>query len=439
MASLSRRADRNTHIWPGFVDALATLLMVIMFLLLIFVLAQFFMSDALSGRDQALTKLRGQVTELADLLSLERKDNTALRLNLSQLSEELQVSVTLRDDLKTAVSDLRKRANSTQEKLTTMNAQTSKLLDDFVGAKEKINAQQAALSNLNHDIVALKALKSELETEISKLARNIKDRDNQLRAQDEEISKLTDLGEQKDQQISKLSETVDNSEQKLTATKTTLLEEQELSKSARAEVALLNQQMAALRQQLAQIQASLDASETKSKAQKAQIANLGKRLNAALASKVQELSRYRSEFFGRLREVLGNREGVRIVGDRFVFQSEVLFSKGSAEIGIGGKLQLDQLATTLLEIALEIPGGIDWILRVDGHTDSDPIHTAQFPTNWELSTARAISVVKHLTEAGLPANRLVAAGFGQYHPLDKRTDEIAKRRNRRIELKLTQR
>ena len=425
MARLSRRADRNTHIWPGFVDALATLLMVIMFLLLVFVLANFFVNDALNGRDQALNKLEGQVAELADLLSLERKDNSAMRINLSQMSEELQVSVALRDNLKTAVSDLRKRADATQEKLSTMTIEAQGLRTDVAESKEKISAQLTELSGLNHDIEALKALKSELESEISNLATALSNKDKKLDAQSDEINKLSELSDAK--------------QRELATTKTTLLEEQELSKSARAEVALLNQQMSALRQQLAKIQDILDESEKKSKEQNAQIVSLGKRLNAALASKVQELSRYRSEFFGRLREVLGKREGIRIVGDRFVFQSEVLFSKGSSEMGVGGKLQLDQLATTLLEIALEIPGEIDWILRIDGHTDHDPIRTAQFPSNWELSTARAISVVKHLTDAGLPANRLVAAGFGQYHPLDKRTDEIAKRRNRRIELKLTQR
>jgi len=418
MAGLNRRADRNTHIWPGFVDALASLLMVIIFLLLIFVLAQFFMGEALSGRDQALSKLNAQVSELADMLSLERKANANMRSDLSQLSEELQVSVTLRDDLKTSLSELRKRSDATTAKLSAMSDQTARLLDDFVGAKEKINAQLAELASLNHEVGALKALKTELESQVAELSRKTTQQDND---------------------ITRLRTTLDQRESQLASANNGLLSEKELSKSARAEVALLNQQMSVLRQQLASIQQALQASESKNVAQNTQIANLGKRLNAALASKVQELSRYRSEFFGRLRGLLGNREGVRIVGDRFVFQSEVLFAKGSSEIGIGGKLQLDQLATTLLEIALQIPGEIDWILRVDGHTDSDPIHTPQFPSNWELSSARAIAVVKHLTEAGLPANRLVAAGFGQYHPIDKGTDEIAKRRNRRIELKLTQR
>jgi len=418
MAGLSRRADRNTHIWPGFVDALATLLMVIMFLLLVFVLAQFFTSDALSGRDQALTKLKGQVGELADLLSLERKENKDMRLNLSQLSQELQVSVALRDDLKTAVSNLRKRANTTEDKLSAITSKTESMQSDLASAQEKVLAQISELSGLNHDIAALRALKSELESKISKLASGLSS---------------------KEKEVSQLAEKLDSKDQEIAKSKTTFLREQELSKSARAEVALLNQQMGVLRQQLSKIQQALEISEKLSAQQNVQISSLGKRLNAALASKVQELSRYRSEFFGRLRGMLGKREGVRIVGDRFVFQSEVLFSKGSSVLGDAGKLQLDQLATTLLEIALEIPGEIDWILRIDGHTDNDPIKTARYPSNWELSTDRAISVVKHLTDAGLPANRLVAAGFGQHHPIDKRNDEIAKRRNRRIELKLTQR
>ena len=183
----------------------------------------------------------------------------------------------------------------------------------------------------------------------------------------------------------------------------------------------------------------VEISEAEAKKKNVQIVNLGKRLNAALASKVQELSRHRSEFFGRLRDLLGKHQGIRIVGDRFVFQSEVFFAKSEAEIAAAGQAQLDQLATTLLEIALEIPGEIDWILRIDGHTDNDPISTSRYPSNWELSTARAISVVRYLINAGLPANRLVAAGFGEFHPIDKRNDEISQRRNRRIELKLTQR
>lgn len=537
MAGLARRAERSTNIWPGFVDALATLLMVVMFLLMIFVLAQFFLSEALSGREQALDKLKVQVSELADLLSLEKKTNKDMRENLSQLSAELQSSVALRDELRTSVSLFRKNAIETNETLQKLESESKSAFTTILSLREKLAVADARVAELRTKLAAADAQAANLRENLTESNRKVSDLEaqntisaeqlvnlqNQSVSREAEIDKLQDQSDQnlenitaltdqalKDQklieelqiklseaetQISILQKRSIASEQKideieksaevtkislteaqdasaeyirkiasldrqiqlldalkqdlqtkitemagkLTESGKTLLTEKEFSESARAEVALLNQQMSALRAQLAQIRTALEISEADTKAKNVQIANLGKRLNAALASKVQELSRYRSEFFGRLREVLGKRQGVQVVGDRFVFQSEVLFAKSAAEIATAGQLQLDQLATTLLEIALEIPGEIDWILRVDGHTDNDPIQTARYPSNWELSTARAISVVKHLVNAGLPADRLVAAGFGEFHPIDKRNDEISKRRNRRIELKLTQR
>ena len=202
---------------------------------------------------------------------------------------------------------------------------------------------------------------------------------------------------------------------------------------------MLNAQIAALRDQLTRIAAALDISEAKVKAQQGQIAELGQKLNIALVKKVEELGRYRSEFFGRLREILGNRPGIRIEGDRFVFQSEVLFAPGSAELSADAKKELDPVIATLKQIAAQIPADIDWILRVDGHTDHQPIHTAQFPSNWELSDARALSVVRDAIAQGIPANRLVAAGFGDTRPLDPGDTAEALSRNRRIELRLTER
>ncbi len=390
MAAIARRRQRATNIWPGFVDALATLLMVIMFLLMVFVLAQFFLGQALSGRDQALSRLQNQVSELAELLSLERRNTDDLRKNFAQLSEELQISVALRDDLKTSIRRLRQQADETKLKLATA-------LATIETDKSKISTQLEELASLAQDVAGLRALRDELQAKIAAMA-----------------GKLEQSGEK-------------------------LLAEQDISKSARAKVALLNQQMAALRQTLAKISVALEVSEKLATDQKVQIASLGKRLNAALAGKVHELSRYRSEFFGRLREVLGAQRGIRIVGDRFVFQSEVLFAKGSADIGEAGNKQLRQLALTLDEISKKIPPDIDWILRVDGHTDKDPIKTARFPSNWELSSARAISVVQFLIAQGLPPNRFAAAGFGEFQPLEDRDSEISKRRNRRIELKFTSR
>ncbi len=390
MAYLARRSQNRTDIWPGFVDALATLLMVIIFLLMIFVIAQFFLGEALSGRDQALDRLRSQVTELADLLNLERKTNADLRKNVAQLSDELSVSVATRDDLVQQLKAITLDAETAEELST-------KLKVDLASAFKNTEADKSKISDLTNNIESLKALREDLENKVK-----------------EALIKLSD----KDEQI---------------------ITEKKISKTARAQVALLNQQIKKLRQQIALIAKTLDASEEIAKKQRLRIANLGKRLNTALASKVQELSRYRSEFFGKLREILGKQKGIRIVGDRFVFQSEVLFGTGSAQLGQEGIAQMFQLAELLKNITKKIPSKISWILRVDGHTDKVPIQTSRFPSNWELSTARAISVVRFLVGQGIPATNLAATGFGEFQPIDPREDEIANRRNRRIELKLTQR
>jgi chemotaxis protein MotB len=215
--------------------------------------------------------------------------------------------------------------------------------------------------------------------------------------------------------------------------------ERALGEKQVSQIALLNQQIAALRRQLAAIENALETSEKRNRESQTKIADLGQRLNVALAQRVQELQRYRSEFFGRLREILGNRPEIRIVGDRFVFQSEVFFDRGSAALRSEARPELDKLANALLDLENKIPKDIAWVLRIDGHTDVRPISTAQFPSNWELSAARAISVVQYLIGRGMKADRLVAAGFGEFQPLDPGTGEDAYRRNRRIELKLTER
>ena len=194
-----------------------------------------------------------------------------------------------------------------------------------------------------------------------------------------------------------------------------------------------------LRRQVAVLNDALEASENRDRKSKTQIADLGRRLNVALAQRVQELARYRSEFFGRLRRILSQRSDIRVVGDRFVFQSEVLFTKGSSEVNPEGSTELDKLAQAIVELEGQIPGDINWVLRVDGHTDIDPIKTSQFASNWELSSFRAIAVVKTLIEKGIPPNRLVAAGFGEFQPIDAADTDEAKAKNRRIELKLTER
>jgi len=397
MAALSRRNQHRTDIWPGFVDALATLLMVIIFLLMIFVIAQFFLSEALTGRDQALDRLRGQVSELADLLNLERKANETLRNDFSTLSDELSASVIKRDKQKIKIKTLLLQADTAANQLTTLKSKLATAAKNTSNDRTKLKQQLTQINTLSEDILKLKALQEDLEEKI----------------------KATLV--------------------KIASKEEAIITEKTLSKTARAEVAFLNKQLRALRQQISQIAETLEVSEAKAKKQKTRIANLGKRLNAALANKVQELSYYRSEFFGNLRAVLGNQPGIRIVGDRFVFQSEVLFKTGSAKLGAEGETQIKQLAGTLNEITKKIPKKLKWVLRVDGHTDNIPIKTSRFPSNWELSTARAISVVKYLIANDILPTNLAATGFGEFQPIDPRNDEIANRRNRRIELKLTQR
>ena len=398
------KARQTTDIWPGFVDALATLLILIIFVLLVFVLGQFFLAQALSGRDAALEILSGQVSELAEMLSLEKTKNDNLVIDLQTISKELDTSnqqiVLLsqeNDSLKDKVQNLDNQVNTNQEIIEKLEITILNNEDKIKNDEKIISKLKKELAILINSITSLEALRDNLEKKISQL-------DNQLVAKNEDIIK-----------------------------------EKEISIQARARATFMSQQLEILRNELNILSRTLDASDALSKEQKAQISDLGKRMNRALASKVQELQRYRSEFFARLRNILGSRPGVRVVGDRFVFQSEVLFQSGSAELETEGQIQLQQLAETLLEISNEIPKEINWILRIDGHTDNVPIKTEKFPSNWELSTARAISVVKFIIKQGIAENRLVAAGFGEFQPLDNNQTISARSKNRRIELKLDQR
>ena len=341
MALARARRERTVEYWPGFVDALSTLVLGIVFLLSTFVVVQFYLSQEVTGKDAALARLNTQIAELMQLLSMEKTGKANLE----------EILTTLRASLTTAEGER----------------------DRFKGLYEGLGSGAADAQG-----------------------------------------KVTALGGQLDA-------------------------EKQISARALAQVELLNQQIAALRRQLAALEDALEASEKKDKEAQGRIADLGQRLNVALAQRVQELSRYRSEFFGRLRAILGNRQDIRVVGDRFVFQSEVLFDTGSAAIRPEGKVELDKLAAALTELEKQIPPEIAWVLRIDGHTDVRPISSPQFPSNWELSSARAISVVQYLISRGISPQRLVAAGFGEFQPLDGGTTEEAYRRNRRIELKLTER
>jgi len=424
MAIAPRGSRRSSiDIWPGFVDALAQLLMVIIFILLVFTVGQFYLGVALSGRDQALQQLQQQVDELANLLAIERGANDQLRSGTIELSTQLKSVLAERDQLTGKLRDA----------------------DAIVSAdKEKIELQLRELESLRRDLAALKSVRAELEAKVASLAQQqaqegaaaLRDRAKELEARLASEQEKTSLAqkeiEARDVRVRELGSRAEGAERALSG-------EKEVSRKAVARVDELNAQIITLREQLSRIAAALDVSEAKVKEQQGQIVELGKRLNLALVNKVEELARYRSEFFGRLREILGDRPDIRIVGDRFIFQSEVLFAPGSAELGDNAKKELAPVITALKELSAKIPPDINWILRVDGHTDRRPISNSQFPSNWELSTARAISVVRFAIEEGVPAARLAAAGFAEKQPLDPRNAEDAYRRNRRIELKLTER
>ncbi|MFD2204124.1 peptidoglycan -binding protein [Kiloniella antarctica] len=447
MSFSSRRSNRRSiNIWPGFVDALATLLLVIIFVLMVFMVAQFTLSNALSGKDKALSNLNREISELAELLSLEKSANTRLRTSVTQLTTELQSSISSRDSLANQLASLSQDKENLEGELVSVSSK----LKDLISAHALLQADKNLLAK---DKEVLKSEKDDLldskksiEEQLSILelaAAKLSAESARVNAELEDAYKVVEADREKIEtqlaEIALLKEIRDNLTQKLTNAESDITGQKKLTTEAQTEVVLLNQQIAALRKQLSDISATLDITEAINAAQETQIIDLGKRLNVALATKVQQLAKYRSEFFGRLREVLGNRQDIRIVGDRFVFQSEVLFTSGSATLEEGGRNQLGQLANTLRELSATIPTEIDWILRVDGHTDVQPISTPEFPSNWELSTSRAISVVKYLISQGIPASRLAATGFGQFQPLDNSRDEIAFRRNRRIELKLTQR
>lgn len=337
-----RRTQRTIDYWPGFVDALSTLLLAIMFLLSVFVLAQFLLSREISGKDEVLNRLNSQINELTQLLSLERTNSQDMEDSLANLQASLSAAVSEKTRLE-------------------------QLLSQGAGADQQATARIGTLSG-------------ELD------------------------------------------------------------QERQLSQRAMSQVELLNQQISALRKQIGALEQALDVSEVRDRESNTKIADLGRRLNVALAQRVQELNRYRSDFFGRLREILSDRENIRIVGDRFVFQSEVLFPVGSEVINDAGREEMKKLAGAIIELQKEIPPEINWVLRVDGHTDNVPLSGAgRYRDNWELSSARSTSVVKFLIENGVPANRLVAAGFGEFQPLDAADTPEARDRNRRIELKLTER
>ena len=370
---------RRRHVdytWPGFVDALSSLLMVIIFVLMIFVLSQFFLSQKMSGQDEALVKLKSNLIELSELLSLERESNIALTSNLSILEKKI-IGLKEQFEKEKIVNDRNNEELKNNVKIINFNKNKIKELDAILNKK----IQEAKLYSKNM---------IDLSQNLEKKEGKIKKKDALLRASQEEVNKLT-----------------------------------------RASIQLRNK--------LSQLQTLLSAYKAKDKKEKIKTLNIGKDLNSALARKVEELQRFKSEFFGRVRELIKGRPEIRVVGDRFVFQSEVLFSTGSVDIGPKGQLEMVRLAATLMEIEKSLPTDIDWILQIEGHTDNLPVKNGQiYKDNWELSTKRALSVLRYLIKQGIKPSRLSASGYGSFQPVDKKNNPQARKKNRRIEMKITQ-
>ena len=377
----ARRVENFT--WPGFVDALATLLMVIIFVLMVFVLIQVNLAYRVSGQDATLGEMRQQLASLGELLNIERRASADLATNLAQITNQLNASNANRDKVQAQLASV-----------------------------------QTAIAARNSQIAKLTAKQADTEAALAAARNSLEERFGALQLAERQLAMAQ-------AQYRSAANRIDALSAETTASK--------------AEIAQMTGALAALRLRIEELTSLLAEKDRQATRDKVAITSLGRSLNNALASRVQELQRFRSEFFGRLRDVLKGRDDVQIVGDRFVFQSEVLFAQGQAEIGSQGEEQLAKLAITLTDIAQKIPGDINWILQVDGHTDNVPIHAGRYADNWDLSTERALSVVRYLNQQGLPASRLAAAGYGEYQPLDASDSDNARRKNRRIEIKITQR
>lgn len=450
MARIHNRNRRDSNTWPGFVDALATMLLVVVFLLAMFVLAQFVLTQTLSGQDEALKKLQDDKQDLMAQLQDISEINSQLQEQLSLYSEDLADAEAKADELILQIRYLTDRAERAEAELSTLKEGTEADRAELMAQLAILKAREAEYARLRDksrgEISDQEAELDELQSLYLLAQEQSNNLEKQLIKTEEELAArtaaLSAVQGQLDIALTDLQQTrtdLSDSRSREQLTSDALSEEQRIAEATRKQIELLNFQLADLRKELAEINARLVEFETQDVKSKATIADLGKRLNKALASQVEKLAKYRSDFFGRLREVMRGKRGVRIVGDRFVFQSEVLFGSGSATLGVQGQIQLTRLAETLNEIAATIPTDINWVLRVDGHTDANPINTPRFPSNWELSAARAIQVAKFLIAAGLPAERLAPTGFGEFHPIEVGNSELALRRNRRIEFKLTQR
>ncbi|MCB8873937.1 peptidoglycan -binding protein [Acidisoma silvae] len=474
MAGRRRRQNNGLDAWPGYVDALSTLLMVTIFVLLVFVLAQGLLSVTLTSKDRALERLNQQIAQLTDMLSLEKGRAADLQNNVAGLAHDLGDVTTARDALAKQLATAQAQLSQDSAQVTALTAQRDKLAAQLSDSTEQSQSASSRLNDMQGQLTQQTSATADAQTQLATLRAALADTQQKLQADqaqlaqasaaaaaakstsDSSTTRVTQLQSQlaametraKTAEASLATDATQLAQDKaqiaqqagqVSAGDTALTQQKQQTDAANAQLALLTQQMTALRAQLDAISAALQLQESQGRDKDAQIADLGRKLNLALAAKVQELQRYRSDFFGELRQVLQNQPNIKIVGDRFVFQSDVLFPSNSADLTSDGQVQIDKIGQAIKSIAKEIPANITWVLRVDGHADSIPITGGPFKDNWQLSSARAIAVVQLLILDGVPANHLVAAAFGDTQPIDPGNSPTALARNRRIEFRLTDR
>ena len=369
MLSIKYSRKSENYTWPGFVDALASLLMVFIFILMIFVIAQFYVTKKLSGKDEALIKMEAEIFELNNLLSIERNVVSKLSIDVDKIEKKFENQ-------------------------------------------------------------SLKLMKKEKEFQKSL---------NDLNIKDFEITKLAEKLKNKDNLFNKLKEDLKNNLQVTQKQKLVIKENEKDISATIQEIKILLNETKNLKQKINKLKSLLTVYQAKDAKEKIKNIDLGKNLNSALARRVEELQKFKSEFFGRVKEKIKDRPEIKIVGDRFVFQSEVLFETGSTNIGLKGKKELERLAAILIDIEKSLPKDINWILQIEGHTDNLPVKKGQtFVDNWELSTERALSVLRFFINNGLDPKRLSASGYGSFQPVEKGKKANSRSKNRRIEMKITQ-
>jgi chemotaxis protein MotB len=469
-----RRQHNGLDAWPGYVDALSTLLMVTIFVLLVFVLAQGLLSVTLSGKDKALERLNQEIAQLTDMLSLEKGRAADLQGNVASLAHDLGEVTTTRDALARQLADAQAQVAQDSTQVSTLTAERDKLNAQLAdravqaqSASSRLNDMQAELGRQTSATASAATQITALQTTLSTTQQKLASSDASLSQAVAAVAAATAATRTANHRVATFESQLEAAEtrtktdeadlaaanvtlqqdqtqlaqqaQAASAGDTALSQQRQLTDAANAQIALLNEQMAQLRAQLDAISAALQLQVNQGRDKDAQIADLGRKLNLALAAKVQELQRYRSDFFGKLREVLKNQPNIKIVGDRFVFQSDVLFPSNSANLTPAGQTQIDEISSAVKSIMKEIPPGLSWMLRVDGHADSQPITGGPYKDNWQLSAARAIAVVQLLILDGVPANHLAATAFGDTQPIDPAQTSEAFAKNRRIEFRLTDR